>query len=159
MPVEPDARQFAEIAALAGTDADGPVVMLNLNRYRERADYGGDAPGGAPSDVSGQEAYMRYGAVASAVLVRVGGRVLWATQSTRTVIGDESDRYDDVIAVWYPSLAAFTALATDPEILAARAHRLAGLERAALVCCEAGAEAVLRGLDGSSEASSGARTG
>ena len=43
-----------------------------------------------------------------------------------TVIGDESDRYDEIIAVWYPSLAAFSALATDPGILEARAHRLAG---------------------------------
>jgi hypothetical protein len=56
----------------------------------------------------------------------------------RTVIGDESDRYDEVIAVWYPTLAAFAALATDPEVLAARAHRVAGLERAALICCESG---------------------
>ena len=57
---------------------------------------------------------MRYGVVAAAVLERVGGRILWHTESTRTVIGDETDRYDEVIAVWYPSLAAFAALATDP---------------------------------------------
>ena len=46
MPIEPDERQFAEVAALAGGDSDGPVVMLNLNRYRERAEYAGDPPGG-----------------------------------------------------------------------------------------------------------------
>ena len=79
------------------------------------------------------------------MLERVGGRILWHTESTRTVIGDETDRYDEVIAVWYPSLAAFAALATDPEILEARAHRAAGLERAALICCESGAEPVLAG--------------
>ncbi|MEA2331131.1 MAG: hypothetical protein QOH58_1269 [Thermoleophilaceae bacterium] len=118
MAVEPDAEQFAELAALAGGDADGPVVMLNLNRYRDR------------------DAYARYGAVAIEVLARVGGRILWQAEAKLTVIGDESDRYDEVIAVWYPDLAAFTALATDPEILAARADRLAGLERAALICCE-----------------------
>ena len=122
MPVEPDQEQFAELAALAGGDADGPVVMLNLNRYRDR------------------EAYMRYGEVATAVLERVGGRILWHTEAKATVIGDDSDRYDEVIAVWYPSLAAFTALATDPEILAARLHRIAGLERAALICCEPGGQ-------------------
>jgi uncharacterized protein (DUF1330 family) len=134
MPVEPDAQQFAEVAALAGGDADGPVVMLNLNRYRDR------------------EAYMRYGEVASAVLARVGGRILWHTDAKLTVIGDESDRYDEVIAVWYPSLAAFTALATDPEILEARADRLDGLERAALICCDPGsgeqlAQEALRGFE------------
>jgi uncharacterized protein (DUF1330 family) len=145
MAVEPDTRQFAAVAAVAGGDSDGPVVMLNLNRYRERARYDGHAPGGASEDVSGREAYMRYGVVAAAVLERVGGKILWHTDSTRTVIGDETDRYDEVIAVWYPSHAAFAALATDPEILQARAHRLAGLERAALVSCESGAEPVLSG--------------
>jgi uncharacterized protein (DUF1330 family) len=122
MAVEPNEEQFAEIAAVAGGETDGPVVMLNLNRYRDR------------------EAYMRYGAVAAAVLERVGGRILWHTDARLTVIGDDTDRYDEVIAVWYPSLAAFGALATDPEILEARSHRLDGLERAALICCEPGVQ-------------------
>ena len=77
MPIEPDEQQFAEIAGLAGTEADGPVVMLNLNRYRERAQYDGDVPDGLEGDVSGHEAYLRYGIVAVAVLARVGGKVLW----------------------------------------------------------------------------------
>ncbi len=145
MPIEPDQRQFAEVAALAGGEADGPVVMLNLNRYRERAAYEEDVPGGAPADVSGHEAYLRYGAAASAVLDRLGGRILWHAECKRTVIGDDTDRYDEVIAVWYPSLAAFKALATDPHLLAARPHRVAALERAALICCESGADAVLSG--------------
>jgi uncharacterized protein (DUF1330 family) len=118
MAVEPDERQFAEIAAAAGGDGDTPVVMLNLNRYRDR------------------KAYMRYGVVAAAVLERVGGRILWHTDARLTVIGDDSDRYDEVIAVWYPSMAAFSELATDPQVLEARPHRLEGLERAALICCE-----------------------
>jgi uncharacterized protein (DUF1330 family) len=122
MAVEPDQEQFAQVAALAGADADGPVVMLNLNRYADR------------------EEYMRYGVVAAGVLERVGGKILWHTDAKQTVIGDDSDRYDEVIAVWYPSLAAFAALATDPEVLAAREHRLAGLERAALICCEPGGQ-------------------
>jgi uncharacterized protein (DUF1330 family) len=146
MPIEPDEQQFAELAAIAGGEADGPVVMLNLNRYHERAHYEGVVPGGEPSDVSGYEAYMRYGVVAGAVLARLGGNILWHAESKRTVIGDESDRYDEVIAVWYPNVAAFVALATDPETLAARSHRIAGLERAAIICCESGTEPVLTGV-------------
>ena len=143
MAIEPNEEQLADVTGLAGGDADAPVVMLNLNRYRERAHYQGEVPDDAPADVSGREAYTRYGAVAVAVLARVGGRILWQAESKRTVIGDEIDRYDEVIAVWYPSLAAFVALATDPELLAAREHRVAGLERAALIGCESGAEPVL----------------
>jgi uncharacterized protein (DUF1330 family) len=116
MAVEPDERQIAEITALAA-DGDGPVVMLNLNRYRDR------------------EEYLRYGAVALTVLERVGGRILWQAEARQTVVGDGS--WDEVLAVWYPSVSAFLALANDPDLLAAREHRLAGLEEAALICCDA----------------------
>jgi uncharacterized protein (DUF1330 family) len=118
-PVDPDERQLTEIAELAATH-DGPIVMLNLNKYRDHAEY------------------MRYGEVALRVLDRIGGRVLWRTDVKQTVIGDESDSYDEVIAVLYPSPAAFLSFATDEEIAAARAHRTSALERAALICCEPG---------------------
>src|SRR5262249_8875056 len=143
MPIEPDEEQFIEVAGVAGTEADGPVVMLNLNRYRERAVYEAEVSGGLPADVSGHEAYLRYGAVAVSVLARLGGKILWEADARMTVVGDETDRYDEVGAVWYPNLAAFMALATDPEILEARAHRGAGLERAALIACAASDEPIL----------------
>jgi uncharacterized protein (DUF1330 family) len=127
VPVEPDERQLGEVSRIAGSSEDGPVVMLNLNRYRDR------------------EAYYRYAAVAAAVLERVGGRVLWHSQAQGTVIGDESDVYDEVIAVWYPSMSAFVALVGDQDILAARADRADGLARAALIRCDAAAEPVLHG--------------
>jgi uncharacterized protein (DUF1330 family) len=145
MPIEPNEKQFAEVTALARQDADGPVVMLNLNRYRERAAYEGEVPDGASAAVSGREAYLRYGAVASAVLDRLGGKILWHAECQRTVIGDDTDRYDEVIAVWYPSLDSFAALATDADLLSARPHRVAALDRAALICCDSGADAGLSG--------------
>ena len=120
MPIEPDEKQITEIAARAGGPDDGPVVMLNLNRYRERS------------------AYERYGEVALRTLEKVGGRIMWHAQANETVIGDESDLYDEVIAVWYPSRAAFIELATSEDIQRARADRVAGLERAAIICCEPG---------------------
>jgi uncharacterized protein (DUF1330 family) len=125
MPIEPDRQQLGELAALAADAPDKPVVMLNLNRYRDRA------------------AYERYGEAALPVLARVGARVLWHAQASQTVIGEEADRPDEVIAVWYPSAAAFLAFATDPEIVAALEHRRAALERAVLICCESGPEPVL----------------
>jgi uncharacterized protein (DUF1330 family) len=147
MPVNPDSEQMAAIAAIAGTDADGPLVMLNLNRYRERAAYAGDPPGGGSPDVSGREAYERYGETAMTVLERVGGEILWHARATMTVIGDEHDRYDEVIAVRYPSAQAFLELARDPEIGIALAHRDAGLQRAALIRCDDGAMAPWAGAE------------
>jgi uncharacterized protein (DUF1330 family) len=127
MTVEPDQKQLEAIAALASDPESGPLVMLNLNRYRDR------------------DAYARYGEVALRVLERVGGKVLWHTQAQDVVIGDENNGYDDVIAVWYPSAAAFLALATDPEILERRADRVAGLERATILRCDAASEPTLSG--------------
>jgi uncharacterized protein (DUF1330 family) len=139
MPVNPSAEQLEALGAIAGTTDDGPLVMLNLNRYRERAAYAVDPPGGGPAQVSGHEAYQRYGITALKVLTRVGGEVLWATHATLTVVGDDSDGCDEVIAVRYPSAKAFLDLALDPELADALPHRDAGLERAAIIRCDEGA--------------------
>jgi uncharacterized protein (DUF1330 family) len=130
MPVEPTPDQVAEIQAVAEGPEDGPLVMLNLNRYRDPT------------------AYARYGEVAQRVLERVGGRILWHAPVDGTVVGEGEERFDDVIAVWYPSAAAFIELATDPEILQARPHRLEGLERAALLRCQGADDPVLKALTG-----------
>jgi len=133
MAVEPTPEQIAELQAIAEGPDDGPLVMLNLNRYRDPAAYG------------------RYGEVAQRVLDRVGGRVLWHAPVAGTVVGEGEERFDDVIAVWYPSAKAFLQLATDAEILEARQDRLDGLERAALLRCTGSAEPVLEGLNPSPE--------
>lgn len=135
MAVNPTQEQIAAIAAVANGGADGPLVMLNLNRYRERAAYAGEPPGHEPADVSGREAYERYGAVALDVLARVGGEVLWQAFASLTVIGEDDERWDEVIAVRYPSAQAFLDLALAPEIGEALAHRDAGLESATLIRC------------------------
>lgn len=127
MPVDPSRQQLEEISARAAAD-DSPVVMLNLNRYADR------------------EEYLRYGAVATGVLERLGAKILWHADAAETVIGTDDDSYDEVIAVWYPNRAAFIALATDPEVMEALEHRRAGLESAAIICCESGPDAVLAGL-------------
>jgi len=111
---------------------DQPVVMLNLNRYHERAQY----PPGATDvdvDVSGREAYLRYGVVAFAAIQSVGGTILWATDADETVIGCDHDHYDEVVAVWYPSRTAFLGLAAYPGYMEAHVHRDAAIEQATLL--------------------------
>jgi hypothetical protein len=122
MAAEPDAAQIERLQELAGGPDDGPLVMLNLNRYRDR------------------EAYLRYGEVAVRVLERVGGRVLWHSQVEDTIVGGDGEAYDEVLAVWYPSAQAFLELATDAEIAQVRADRIEGLERATLLRCDAAAD-------------------
>ena len=138
MPVQPTREQLAELGAIAGTDADGPVIMLNLNHYRERAVYEIDPPGARiptsaaarPTRATRRSPWRRCGASAAGSS--------WHAQSPGLVIGDEANRCDEVLAVRYPSVKAFLELALDPEIMVALAHRSAGLERATIIRCEAG---------------------
>jgi hypothetical protein len=132
-------REF--LSALRTTGGDGPFVALNLNRYHERAHY----PAGTPkADVSGQEAYLRYGVVALAAILAVRGRILWAANAREVAIGCDHDRYDEVVAVWYPSRAAFLALEKHPGYVEAfELHRRAAVEHAVLLFFDAGAEPVL----------------
>src|SRR5512139_4025071 len=102
---EPAAEQRAAIAAYR---SDGPFVALNLNRYRKHATYPADA------GVSGREAYLRYDVVALAATLSVGGRIVWATEGRQLAIGCDHDVFNEVVAVWYPSRAAFLALERYP---------------------------------------------
>ena len=133
--VTPTDERLARTAAI-GIEDSSPVVMLNLNRYRDRAAY---PDGTADADVSGREAYLRYGIVAFAAVRSVGGAILWATDAAETVIGCDHDDYDEVVAVWYPSRAAFLGLAAYPGYLEAHVHRDAAIENATLIatCGEA----------------------
>lgn len=129
---EPSAEAIASLMNIA---EDRPLIALNLNRYRALAAY---AEGEPEYGSSGREAYQRYGAVALAALAAVGGRVLWAAPAREVVIGCEHERFDEVIAVWYPSRAAFLALAQYPGYLEAlERHRRAAIEHAALLFFDA----------------------
>jgi uncharacterized protein (DUF1330 family) len=127
MPIDPDQQQLEAIAARAAED-DSAIVMLNLNRYTDR------------------EEYLRYGAVATRKLDELGAKILWHANAGETFIGTADDAYDEVIAVWYPSRSAFLELVGDPDVLAALDHRRAGLEQAAIICCESGPEPLLAGV-------------
>lgn len=128
----PSDDQVAAYAAPIGTDADGPVVMLNLNKYRDVGVYedGRDAGGR-----TGREVYLDYGIVAQQGLAAVGAKILWATEMAAPLIGCDHDTYDEVLAIWYPSRAAFIELTQFPGYQEALAHRDAALERSALIPC------------------------
>jgi len=126
------------LRSLAGHAGDGPIIALNLNRYRERADY---PPGTPDADVSGRVAYMRYGMVALPAIQNTGGQILWAADAREVAIGCEHDRYDEVVAVWYPSRTAFLNLEAYPGYREAmELHRRAAVEHATLLFFRAGAE-------------------
>lgn len=136
MPVHPTAQQ---VQGLAETNDDGPVVMLNLLRFKDQAD-------GIDQGISGPEAYARYGAAAEPFLSKVGGRLLMAVQPRESVIGPEAAEWDLVLLVEYPSRAKFLEMATDPDYLKIHAHREAALQDSRLIACSPLAEAQLAEL-------------
>jgi hypothetical protein len=131
--VQPDVETIRTV--VDATDP-APVVMLNLNKYRVRAAYPADWSGADP-DVSGREAYLRYGIVAFQAIAAAGGAILWSTDAREVVIGCDHEDYDEVVAVWYPSRAAFLSLESFPGYLEALEHRGAAVERAGLIACDA----------------------
>jgi uncharacterized protein (DUF1330 family) len=127
MPLEPTPAQLEQLASLA---ADQPVVMLNLLRFKERAD-GIDAADG----ITGAEAYGRYSTGVIAHLERVGGRVLFAGSALASIIGPEAAEWDLALAVEYPSPQAFLAMVSDPDYQSLHEHRAAALADTRLIAC------------------------
>ena len=111
----------------------GPVVMLNLLRFRRTADYSA-APELAPSEpISGEEAYRRYVAHTLPFLEASGGEVLFLGKGGALLIGPSEERWDAALLVRQSSPDVFLAFATNVEYLAGIGHRTAALEDSRLL--------------------------
>ena len=97
------------IASLPDT---GPVVMVNLLRLRDRA------------------AYKRYSELTMPLIKARGGTVLWAGNGETVAFGDaQSDLWDYVVLVRYPSRAAFLDMLRSSEYAVANVQREQAVER------------------------------
>jgi uncharacterized protein (DUF1330 family) len=120
-----------QLEELLGGPADSPVVMLNLLRFKERAD--------APDEgVSGAEAYRRYGEAMRRIVEERGGRFLWMGRVDSFVIGASDEPFDAAALVEYPSRRAFVEIVNDPRVREIGAHRAAGLSGQWLIATTAG---------------------
>ena len=108
---------------LAGSQDTAPIVMLNLLKFHDVAQY----KDGRAEKISGREAYMRYAKEMEKIVTAKGGRFLLAADLKAVVIGEVGELWDEVGLVEYPSAAGFFAIATSPEVLAISDHREAGL--------------------------------
>ncbi|MEJ6594578.1 DUF1330 domain-containing protein [Parasphingorhabdus sp.] len=106
-----------------GTPEDGPFIMVNLLRFKERAEY----TDGSDAGLSGREAYMRYGAAVQKSIADVGARSISSAMVTGLMLGEVEDLWDMVALVEYPSLEAMKKMVMSPEYQAIAVHRKAGL--------------------------------
>jgi uncharacterized protein (DUF1330 family) len=124
--IRPNREQFT---ALAQAPDAGPVVMLNLLKFKERTGDEGSADGAG----SGREAYGRYSDAVVQMVEARGGKLLWSGTADQILIGDPAQDWDAIALVEYPSRKAFIDMVTQPEYERAHEHREAGLERTILI--------------------------
>lgn len=125
-----------QVRALRDGGRDGPVVMLNLLKFRKIANYPADT---AEPPCSGVAAYARY---QHAFTVAVGGisqaEVIYDGPCEQVFIGQagtpETD-WDKVLIVRYPTRQHFLNMMADTGYRDALVHRYAGLERTVLIQC------------------------
>jgi uncharacterized protein (DUF1330 family) len=127
--IEPTREQFEGFASAI---PDGqPIVMINLLRFRERADSSADS---RLEQRTGREAYELYSQHALKFLTLVGGRPIWRGQARYCVIGPPGERWDEALLVQYPSRSAFQKMINDPGYQAGLSLRTAALEDSRLIC-------------------------
>jgi uncharacterized protein (DUF1330 family) len=110
-----------QIKKLMQGPADQPVVMINLLRYKPKAD-------GVDAGASGDDAYQRYAARMREFVESKGGRFIWMGRIDSQVIGEGGEGFHAAGLVEYPSRAAFLEIAGAPHVREIGEHRAAGLE-------------------------------
>jgi len=111
----------------------GEVVMLNLLRLREVADYSATPHLAPKTPISGAEAYDRYIAHTLPFLRDSGGELLFFGEGGPFLIGPAGERWDRAMLVRQSSAKAFMAFAADEAYLAGIGHRTAALEDSRLL--------------------------
>lgn len=113
--ITPNADQFR---ALATAPDDGPVVMLNLLKYKS---------------AGGAREYATYGDAATKMVAESGGRLIYMGRCDQVLIGDATETWDAIALVEYPSRKAFIEMVSRSDYQLAHTHREAGLERTVLL--------------------------
>lgn len=111
----------------------GSVVMLNLLRFREIADYS-ETPELAPNEaISGEKAYQLYIEHTLPLLEKSGGEILFMGNGGNFLIGPADEKWDAVLLIRQKSVDSFLAFAQDEAYLEGIGHRTAALEDARLL--------------------------
>ena len=130
MFIEPTREQGQ---AFFSAPPSGPIVMLNLLRFRDIADYSAFPELAPPAPISGRRAYDRYAAHTLPFLRAAGGEVVFQGTGGPYLIGPDTDRWDLVLLVRHQSAQAFLSFASNRDYAAGLGHRVAALEDSRLL--------------------------
>jgi uncharacterized protein (DUF1330 family) len=122
MPVDPtgqDLKRFLE------EDPGGPVVMLNLLRFKE----------------GGSDGYAEYGRAIGPFLDAVGGSLVYSGRCSTALVAPDAHEWDAILLVRYPSRQAFCEMVANPEYQKITHLRTEALSEAVLQATVPGAAA------------------
>lgn len=122
--IDPSKEDFARFREM---QREGPIHMLNLVKFREKAAY---EDGRA---ATGAEAYRAYARESGPVFARVGGRQVWVGKPELMLIGPSDESWDIAFIAEYPSVDAFVEMVRDPVYREAVKHRRAAVETSRLI--------------------------
>ncbi len=111
----------------------GSLVMLNLLRFRDIADYAA-TPDLAPSaPITGEAAFHRYIAHTLPFLRESGGDIQFLGSGGPFLIGPADERWDMAMLIRQHSVEAFLGFAQHEAYLAGLGHRTAAIEDSRLL--------------------------
>ena len=110
--LEPTQKQGA---GLFSRNIKGEVVMLNLLRFREVADYSLNPELRPVEPISGRTAYQKYVDHTLPILEATGGGIVFLGEGGDYFIGPEEERWDAAMLVRQKSLSDFMAFAKHQE--------------------------------------------
>ena len=122
VPSESAGRRFVQ------RGIEDSVVMLNLLRFRDVADYSANPELAPAARISGAEAFDRYIQHTLPFLRESGGYVEFLGVGGPFLIGPEDEKWDMAMLVRQSSVASFLAFASHGAYLAGLGHRTAALE-------------------------------
>jgi uncharacterized protein (DUF1330 family) len=113
VPVDPTG---ADLKKLLAEDLGGPVVMLNLMRFK-----------------AGKRAsYEEYARAIRPFLEEYDAKVLYVGDCSTALVAPEEHQWDTVLIVRYPSRQAFSSMVADPNYQEITGLRTEALEDAVL---------------------------
>jgi hypothetical protein len=114
-------------AALFRRNITGEVVMLNLLRFKETADYSATPELAPERPISGREAFQLYIEHTLPFLKASSGELLFLGDGGSYFIGPQDEAWDLVMLVKQSSVASFIAFESHKEYLAGIGHRTAAI--------------------------------
>ncbi len=111
----------------------GPIVMLNLLRLKDVADYSAHPDLAPAGTISGAEAFDRYIDHTLPFLRETGGDILFLGRGGSFLIGPADEAWDLAMLIRQSSVASFLAFASHAGYLAGLGHRTAAVEDSRLL--------------------------